>query len=89
MHTTIALTEFNSISNQSKYAVLEDLGTYLGVYKMQGNYKIALFELHDYYVEVWLDLITDKLYRAVAFAEYEKLDPFIAGIDLTGIYALL
>ena len=76
MQSTITLTEFNQFSTQKKYATLEDHGTYLGVYRLQGNYKIALFDLSGYYVEEWLNQVTDKLYKAVAFDEYERLDPF-------------
>lgn len=56
---------------------------------MQGNYKIALFELSGYYVEVWLNQVTDKLLKTVAFDHYEKLDPFLNAVDITSIYKVL
>lgn len=89
MQSTITLTEFNSFSTQKKYATLEDFGTYLGVYRLQGNYKIALFDLNGFYVEVWLNQITDQLLKADGFEEYEGLDPFLRSVDISPIYQLL
>jgi hypothetical protein len=89
MQKAIALTDFNSFPTQKKYAILEDFATYLGVYRLLGNYKIALFELSGYYVEVWLNQVTDKLWKAEAFSEYEKLDPYLMSIDLSPVYSCL
>ena len=89
MYKTYSLQQFNSFPHPKQYAVLEDFATYLGVYRMHGNYKIALFELHGFCVEVWLNQVTDKLLKAEAFNVYERLDPFLSGIDLNAVYSCL
>ena len=83
------LHQFNRLSNPEKWAVIEDSGTYLEVFRMDGKTKICLFALFNYYVEVYYNQVNDRLIKAVAFSSYKRLDSFIAGIDLSGIYAYL
>ncbi|HUC80706.1 MAG TPA: hypothetical protein VMR70_07295 [Flavisolibacter sp.] len=85
MHQTIAMPFFNSLADPSKYAALEDYGIYLGVYQQKDSHKIALFAVHDFYVEVWVNPLTNQLYKAVAFG-YEGLDPFLQAIDISDVY---
>jgi hypothetical protein len=85
MYKTYSLLEFNGFPSPKQYAILEDFATYLGVYRMQGNYKVALFELNGFYVEVWLNQVTDQLYKAEAFRAYERLDPFLISIKIPAV----
>jgi hypothetical protein len=81
--------EFNRLSTCEQFALLEDEGIYLSVSRVQTIYKIALFSLYGYYVEVWLNRKTDKLVKAFAFSSYSRLDPFLEGINLTSLYSLI
>lgn len=80
---------FNRLPLPERYSVLEDEGIYLHVFRKEGGYKVALFALSAFYVEVWLNLISDELYKAQAFTSYSRLDPFLSDIDITSIYAAL
>ena len=89
MQPTFTLPYFNQLPNAEKYELLEDYGVYLDLYKREGPYKIALFNLAGIYVEVYLDENRDQLVKATAFDSYKGLDPYIKSIDLTPIYCLL
>ena len=89
MQQAIELTQFNALTTSDKYTILEENGIYLDLHRLQGAYKIALFELNGYYVEVWLNRVADLLYKAEAFNEYERLDPYLLAIDLSSIHNLL
>ena len=89
MHPDYTLQQFNSLPNDSKYLVLENNGVYLQVFRLEGKYKVALFALSAFYVEVWLDQVDDNIGKAEAFDEYEKLDPFLKEINLAAIYSRL
>lgn len=89
MDQGLTLLQFNHLSNNDKYALLEEYGTYLDVYRLKAPYKIALFELNGYYVEVWLNQISDELKKAEAFDEYERLDLFLSSIDVSALYRCL
>jgi hypothetical protein len=73
---------FNRLKNTEKYAILEDNGIYLEVYRTEGPFKIALFALPWCYCEVWLNQSTDQLLKAIAFSSYKKLDLFLDSINI-------
>jgi hypothetical protein len=81
----ISLHHFNRLSKRQQYGLLENHGTFLDVFRHEGDYKVALFDYNGYYVEVWLNQRTDELLKAVAFTSYNKLDAYIKGIDIKGI----
>jgi hypothetical protein len=85
----LTVQTFNRLKNAEKWAILEDNGIYLDVYRIDGPFKIALFALPWCYCEVWLNQRTDKLLKALAFTSYKKLDPYLQEIDITGIYSAL
>lgn len=84
----LSIQKFNRLTNPEKYAVLEDHAVYLDVYRMDGPFKVALFDLCGYYVEVWLNQKTDQLMKAVAFSSYKRLDLFLQGIDIAAVYSV-
>jgi hypothetical protein len=67
MSQRLTLHQFNQLSNAEKNWLLEYEGAYLQTFRIEGNYKVALFSLYDYYVEVWLNQSTDELMKASAF----------------------
>lgn len=83
----LSLQSFNSFSEIDKYAFLEDNGIYLDTYRIDGPYKIALFALPRFYCEVWMNQKEDRLYKAVAFSSYKKLDPFLEKVDISPVYS--
>jgi hypothetical protein len=81
----LSIQKFNRLSNPEKYAILEDNGTYLQVYRIEGPFKIALFALPWCYCEVWLNQSTNQLLKATAFKSYKKLDSYLGMIDITPV----
>jgi hypothetical protein len=73
---------FNRLTNPEKYGTLEDNGIYLDCYRIEGPFKIALFSMHSFYVEVYLNQGTDRLVKALAFNSYKRLDPFLENINI-------
>lgn len=85
----ITLYQFNRLSKRQQYGLLENYGTFLDVFRSEGTYKVVLFDFNGYYVEVWVHQKTDELLKAVAFTSYNKLDPYLKGIDIKAISAIL
>jgi hypothetical protein len=83
----LSVETFNGLPNSQKYAVIEDHGVYLDAYHIVGKKKICLFSLFDYYVEVYYDQGSDLLRGAYAFTDFSRLDPFLADIDISQVYA--
>lgn len=81
--------EFNRLANPQKWAIIEDHGTYMELCRLQGELKICLFSLADYYVEVFYHPKQDRLLKAAAFVYSNRLDPYLKQIDILPIYAVL
>lgn len=80
--SALSLSQFNHMATAEKYRWLEHYGIYLQVSRIDGACKVALFSMFDFYVEVWLDIKTDKLVRPSGFINYKKLDPYLQQIDI-------
>jgi len=89
MQQLFTLYQFNALSEPEKYWQIENNGVFLDVYRIEGIYKVALFELHGFYVEVHLNTKTDRIAQTNAFKSVKRLDQYLGAIDLTAVYALL
>ena len=83
------LQQFNKLSKEKKYRLLNRVGIKLGVKRYEPGFAIYLLALETYYVEVWLNIQHDIITDAKAFNSYKKLDTFIKGLDISSIYAML
>lgn len=79
----VTVKHYNHLSNSDKYALLEDHGVYLDIFYIANSYKICLFALFDYYVEVYYRESNDKLLGAMAFNDDTRLEPFLHQMDIT------
>ena len=47
--------------------------------------QIALFQVRDYYVEVFFDAKTKEVSRAISFTDMELLEPYLKQVDISGL----
>jgi hypothetical protein len=87
MSLSIPLHQFNGFTAEEKLYILDLHGTYLETYRMEGCYKVALFSIFNYYVELWHNLSTDELENAKAFISYKRLDAFLNEINIAPAFA--
>lgn len=85
MPDIVTFHQFNTLSNNEKYELVDSHGECLNVSRMSGIYQVALFSLFGFYVEVWFNRPEDKLLKASAFKSYKKLDPYLKEISLKAI----
>lgn len=85
----VSVDHFNHLANSGKYALLEDHGIYLDCFYISNSYKICLFALFHYYVEVYYREANDKLLGALAFDDDAKLQPFLESTDISPVVSLL
>lgn len=85
----VSPAHFNHLSNSGKYALLELHGTYLNCFYYSNSYKICLFSMFNYYVEVYYRESNDKLLGATAFDDDDTLQPFLETTDIRPVVALL
>lgn len=50
--------------------------------------QIALFQVEDYYVELFYDAKTKEVSRAKSFTDTALLEPYLKQIDLSGLQSV-
>jgi hypothetical protein len=81
MTNYISITDFNCLNIDEKSWYLWHGATFLHVYE-NGPYRINLFFLNDYYIELWYDIGTNSIEEILAFTSTERLEPFLRNIDI-------
>lgn len=89
MNQDFTLQRFNRLTTEDQYDALEQHGVYLKAFRIKRPFKITLFSLCSFYVEVWLNQASDELKKAFAFNDYKRLDPFLPSVDISPVYSLL
>jgi hypothetical protein len=81
------IESFNRLRPGEQYAILEDYGTVLDISLVKNEIQRSLFDLFGFYVVVRLDVPRNKLIGAKAF-DISRLDPYLAGIDISPAFSL-
>ena len=81
--------EFNRLSISERFRWIVEEGIYLGVNRYVRGYRIALFSLYGYYVEVYINTKTGTIGKVNPFFSYRKLDAFLDEINISELTDLL
>lgn len=86
----LAIQEFNRLPLTQKIDLVEQSGVYLEVYHYTDHgFKVALFDMHRYYCEVWLREQTDVIENVTAFTSYKKLDVYLPMVNVNPLFKML
>ena len=78
----VTLNEFNELTTDEKDWHLWHGATFLHVYTTD-QYRVNLFHLNDYYIELWYNISGNKVDHIRAFKSIELLAPFLDFIHIT------
>lgn len=81
--------QFNQLSIGERFRWIVEDGIYLGVNRFVKGYRIALFSLYGYYVEVYINTKTGTIGKVRPFFSYKKLDAFLPEVDISEVTELL
>jgi hypothetical protein len=81
--------EFNRLSIGERFRWIVEEGIFLGVNRYVKDYRIALFSLYGYYVEVYIHTKTGTLGKVHPFFSYKKLDAFLQEVNISEVTELL
>jgi hypothetical protein len=73
---------FKSLSQDKKYRNLLLNGVCLASRDTE-EHCILLFQLHDFYVEIYFDSNCDEILYSRSFQNTEELNPFLEHIDIS------
>jgi hypothetical protein len=87
--TSFVIYQFNQLSAPERFRCIIEDGVYLGVNRYVKGYRVALFSLFGYYVDVYINKKTDTIDKMVPFFSYKKLDAYLPEVDIAGLTDLL
>ena len=77
----VSISEFNSLTMDEKAWHLWHGACFLHVFEKDG-YRINLFYLSNYYIELWYSISENKVETIRAFRSVRLLEPFLSNINL-------
>lgn len=81
MTNSVSVDEFNGLTTDEKAWYLWHGATFLHVYE-KGKYRINLFHLNYFYIELWYNLENNNIEEVGAFSSTDRLKPFLDRIDI-------
>jgi hypothetical protein len=81
MTNEITIGRFNEMNIDEKSYYLWHGATFLHVYEKSG-YRVNLFFMNDYYIELHYNIETNKIDRIRAFTSVHCLEPFLDNIRI-------
>lgn len=81
----MTLDEFTILDEASQAEALIERGVFLAE-RMYKNFSIFLYQLDDFYVEIYHNLKYNVMQGMRSFKEEEELEPFLESIDISGVY---
>ena len=80
------LYEFNSFNKDEKVQVLCEFAVYL-CERPDANYRIVLYQISNFYVEVKYDTQKNKILEFQLFINTKLLEPYLKQIDISYLLA--
>lgn len=80
------LEEFDYLIEDDKLIYLWNHGIFL-TERNHDDYKINLYSLHDYFVELWYNPLTDSIELIAPFRSSSRLDPYINKYELETLFS--
>ena len=77
----IRIDYFNLFSIENKLNYVKKRGTEIATRKIGYN-KVRLYAINNFYVEVWVNMITNFVIKINAFQKVTGLSPYLKRIDI-------
>lgn len=82
----MTLYQFNAMDENQQARVIWEQGVAVAG-REEGNYKLLLYQIDGFYVEIWYHSIKNDISRFKTFASTAPLDPYLEKIPLQSILA--
>jgi hypothetical protein len=79
----MTLYEFNDLDEAEQIEVIWDSPNIAE--RIEGEYKIKLFQVDSFYVEIYRHIEHDVLKRIRSFSSTDQLQPYIGQIDVSNL----
>ena len=87
--STFVIYQFNQLNVHERFKWIVEEGICLQVNRYTKVYKVVLFSLYGYYMEVYINRKTSTIDKIVPFFSYKKLDAYLPEVDIQPVLELL
>lgn len=81
----MTLDEFTLLDDTKQAEALIERGVFLAE-RQYKNFSIFLYQLDDFYVEIYHNLKFNVMQGMRSFADEDELEPFLETIDISSLY---
>jgi hypothetical protein len=78
--------QFNCLDEVRQIELLWSTGVLIGS-RQEGFYKILLYQINSFYVEVFYKYFQGKMVKLKSFTDTDLLEPYITSINITSLLA--
>lgn len=78
--------QFNCLDDVRQIELLWSTGVLVGS-RQDGFYKILLYQINSFYVEVFYQYFQGKMVRLISFTDTDLLEPYLNSINITALLA--
>jgi hypothetical protein len=78
--------QFNCLDEVRQIELLWSAGVLIGS-RQEGLYKILLYQIDSFYVEVFYQYFQGKMVKLTSFTDTEQLKPYLDAINITALLA--
>ncbi|HEV7779667.1 MAG TPA: hypothetical protein VGO58_00295 [Chitinophagaceae bacterium] len=75
------LRQFKGLEESVQIGVIWNNGVHVAT-RDDNVYQYLLYQLDNFYVEVWYHIELEVIHRFQAFEDTERLDPYLRGINI-------
>ena len=78
--------QFNCLDEVRQIELLWSAGVLIGA-RQEGYYKILLYQINSFYVEVYYQYFQGKMVKLKSFSDTDELQPYLEAINIRSLLA--
>ena len=81
----MTLQQFKRLRHSNKTETIWEKGEHIAS-RFYGIYNITLWQLGPFYVEIYFDMLRNKIAAFESFENGHLLDPYLMQVDISGLF---
>lgn len=82
----MTLQQFKRLRHNNKTETVWEKGEHIAS-RYDGIFSITLWQIGAFYVEIYFDILRNKITAFESFENMQLLDPYLKQVDISGLFA--
>ena len=82
----MTLEQFKTLRHSNKTETIWNKGEHIAT-RIDGIFSVTLWQLGAFYVEIYFDILRNKITAFESFENLQRLEPYLAEIDISPLFA--